>query len=611
MKHISALFFLLLSAGLLSAQQSRKFTFPLAGIADESTMREDFDPVLQCIEMPKPGGVDQLAQIKDSLDRLYRKPGKTLPAQQRTMVAPNAPFIGMSIQGNAFGNSTPNDNEIAISNSGKLVSVQNSNIFRYDVSTSTNLGGTTLSAWSNILGNTQSKFDPKVIYDPLNDRYILICLAGFTDSTSSIILGFSQPGVPTGAWNMYELPGNPLNNGYWTDYPAIAITQQEVFITVNLLQNNMPWQTGFVETLIWQINKNDGYNGDSLSTQLHNNIQFGGRPIRNLCPVKGGSTIYGPDIYFLSNRNLDVNNDTIFLVHLTDTMNAPGQQITVQPLVSNVSYWAPANAQQQGFADRLATNDARVLGAFIENNMIQFVQNTMDTTMGQASFLHGMISNVSSSPSLFATIMSDTIEYGYPNIAYAGIGPGDNTAVIGVLHSSVNVKPGVSAIVCDGTPSYSGRTVVKQGLGYISLISGDERWGDYSGMQRRYNTTGTVWMNGMYGQASHTHSTWITELGISADVGFAVNSNPVTDVTVFPNPSVEIFDVTFSAGREEQVDFALYDLQGRLVKLLLRERVKTGVNRFSFSAASLSKGIYVLKISSPQTVYTSKEIVKQ
>lgn len=610
MNKIFASLLVFVLAAPAAAQQKHYFSIPRSAVADESTMREDFGPVLQNIEMPKPDGGDLLSHIKDSLERIYRRPGNAVTPHHRSVLNPAAPYVGTSMAGNTFGNSTPTDNEIAVTNGGMLLSVQNSTIFRYNLSTSTSLGATSLAGWSNVLGNPQSKFDPKCIYDPVNDRFIVVCLAGFTDSTSSIILGFSQTNAPNGAWNLYELPGNPLNNGYWTDYPAIAMTNNEFFITVNLLQNSMPWQTGFVETLIWQINKFDGYNGDTLSTQLHNNIQHNGRPVRNLCPVKGGSMIYGPDIYFLSNRNLDVSNDTIFLVHLTDTINAPGQQLTVQPLVSNTQYWAPANAQQRGSADRLATNDARVLGAFIENDKIQFVQNSMDTSTGYASFLHGIIDNVSTSPAVTATIMTDTIEFGYPNIAYAGNGPTDNTAIIGFLHSSANVFPGVSAIVCDGTPSYSPRTVVKQGLGYVSLIGGDERWGDYTGMQRLYNGGGTVWMNGYYGLTAHTHATWLAELSPTADVSAQTNT-PVSDVTVYPNPSADQFEITFSTGLTEQVDFALYDLQGRLVKLLLRERVKPGVNRFSFDAAPLSAGVYVLRISGSSGLIATRQIVRR
>lgn len=602
-------FFFLLSGMTAFAQQSRIMQIPLGAVATEATMQDDFAPTLQCLEMPKQSDT-RLQQIKDSLALRYPKTHGAVTRDAR-MVIPNPPSVGRSIQGNSFGNSTPCDNEIAISNAGKIISVQNSNIFRYDDATGTAMTPASLAAWANALSNPQSKFDPKVIYDPEQDRYIMLCLAGFTDSTSSIIVGFSQTNSPTGAWNLYELPGDALNNGLWTDYPMVSITHQEVFITVNLLYNNQPWQTGFAETIIWQLNKNSGYTGGTLLSQLHSGIQHNGRNVRNLCPVKGGSQIYGPDMYFLSNRNLDASNDTIFLVHLTDTINAPGQQVTVQPLVSNIKYFAPADAEQSGTANMLATNDARILGAIIENNKIQFVQNTMDTLNGRAAILHGIITNPGSSPAVTANMYTDTLEFGYPNIGYCGNGPSDDRVIIGFLHTSSSVFPGVSAMVYDGT-GYSTRIVTKAGLGYVNLLTGNsERWGDYSGMQRSYTGSGTVWVNGYYGTTSHAHGTWITELAPTADVSTNSIASQHTDVQVFPNPTVENISVTFEANAQEQYEFNLYDMQGRHVKLLMRERVKTGSNRFTFSATPLAAGTYILKITAGNRLVAAKEIVKQ
>jgi len=604
---------LTLSAVSLHAQQTRIFHIPLGAVAQESDMREDFNPTLQCLEMPKPAGDNRLKQIKDSLALVYPKKQHASAARQgnaSAQMVPISPTVGRSIQGNGFGNSTPNDNEIAVANRGMLISAQNSTLYRYNDSAGTPLGSTSLQSWSSALGNTQSKYDPKVIYDPISDRFIVVCLAGFTDSTSSIIVGFSQTNAANGAWNLYQLPGDPLNDSLWTDYPAISITPKELFITVNLLYNNQPWQTGFEKTIIWQVNKNSGYTGQTLITQLHSGIQHNGRNVRNLHAVKGGETLYGPNMYFLSNRNLDASNDTIFLVQLTDTINAPGQQLIVTPLISPVSYWAPANAQQRGQAELLATNDARVLGAFYQDNKIHWVQNTLDTSTGYCSFLHGIISNVSSSPSItYAHIMSDTIEFGYPNIAYAGKGSTGDTAILGFLHTSANVYPGVSALLFDGS-TYSSRVAVKAGQGYIHLLPGDDRWGDYSGMQRRYNAPGTVWMNGMYGHSNHAHSTWVTELATGPDVGIITPGTSAAEVNVFPNPFSETVEVTFTASQTEQLDFGIYDMQGKLVKLLLRERVKPGLNRFTCNVGPLAKGSYVLRIASPASVYATKTIIK-
>ena len=74
-------------------------------------------------------------------------------------------------------------------------------------------------------------------------------------------------------------------------------------------------------------------------------------------------------------------------------------EVTVTPLVSNIAHFMPPNAMQPTYQTHglLATNDARVLGAFLENDKIQFVHNTMDTATGHCAVYHGIISNVACS----------------------------------------------------------------------------------------------------------------------------------------------------------------------------------------------------------------------
>jgi len=86
-----------------------------------------------------------------------------------------------------------------------------------------------LAAFTSPVNGRHEEFDPKVIYDPQHNRFVLVCLVGFVDSTSKIIVGFSQSADPNGAWNLYVLPGNPLNNSLWTDYPMLSLSKKRTF----------------------------------------------------------------------------------------------------------------------------------------------------------------------------------------------------------------------------------------------------------------------------------------------------------------------------------------------------------------------------------------------
>jgi len=581
-------------------------------------LHEDWNPVLQENEevADEFRQNDQLNSLKDQLlQRLHASPKESSRTETKSSDVRDVidtPYVWFNLQGNNSNGSVPNDNDIAVSNTGYLVSVMNTTIFKYDLNNDSSLGVVSLGSFSSALGNLQSKYDPKAIYDPDQNKFVVVFLAGFSSEATNIIVAFSQTDDPNGAWNLYQLPGNPLNDSLWSDFPSIALTNHELFITVNHLVDNESWQLGWRRTVIWQVNKFNGYNGDSLHTQLHYDINFNGSGIRNLCPVKGGSHLYGSDIYFLSQRNLVAENDTFFLVHVTDTIDAPSQILTEEALVSDVPYFVPINAEQPSIND-LATNDSRVLASFFENDRIQFVGNTTDTITTTAAFYHGVITNVASSPSITLHVISDdTLCYGYPNIAYAGNSSSDNMAIINVLRSGADLNPGYSAFVTDGDGSYSPFKNVKDGENYHYAFNGTQRWGDYTGAQRDYTSPGKVWVNGSYIRLNHSISTWITQLSLSPPPANVPPVNGVQELlNLYPNPSSQNIIIEFPVGAYALCNFEVYDINGKLLKLLMNEKVAPGNNLFSFSTKLLTAGEYVLRISSEGKVIASEKFVKE
>ena len=447
------------------------------------------------------------------------------------------------------------------------------------------------------------------------------------DTTSKLIFGFSQTNNPNGAWNLYTLPGNPLNNNLWSDYPMLAMTEKELFLSINLLHNDSSWQTGFVETIIWQIKKDSGYAGLPLGALLHSNIKYGSKSIRNLCPAKGGSKLYKPNMYFVSNRNFASINDTVFLVNVTDTIGAPTNTVTVKVLVSNQPYYFPPSGRQPNLTgtaastQSLACNDARTLGAFFENNTIQYVHNTKNPANNHVTAYYGIVTNPQN-VSPIATgyiIANDTMDFGYPNISYAGAGPTDNTAIINFDHSSPKVYAGCSAIRADALGNFSPVLRIQNGVKPIDLLAGnDERWGDYSGSQRRYNKSGEVWISGYYAYQYSTvykyvHAAWIAQIGLNPSNVLSVKETVKneTPILLFPNPAQDIFSVDFTIAKPEYMTFELYDAQGKLVVVLMRDWIKINQNTFQFSLKDVNAGIYFLKITGNNNTNITKKIIKQ
>ncbi len=605
---------LLVSARLIAqdGSKSKLFSVERKAVITGRAMPGDFNAVLENKVLPKPNpGTDKktIAAIKAGLEK-YRK-GNSGNSSLKTAANADPAVLYRNFVANAFNNFVPNDNDIAVSNNDQVCSVTNTSIWSRDLVNNATYGTFNLHTLTVSLGLQQEEFDPKVLYDPSSNRFIVVCLNGFTDTTSNILLGFSQDSTSHNNWNFYALPGNPLNNNLWTDFPMMAVTDDELFITVNLLYNDSTWQAGFNETIIWQINKNEGYSGNTLNPLLHYDIKHNNEPLRNLCPVKGGSTTYGPNQYFLSNRNFAVENDTIFLVEVSGLINNPPPAVTVTPVVSNLGYRMPINALQP-FADSLIVNDARILGSYHENNQVQFVFNTLDTVSGQISIYHGVM-DISGSPTLTASLyVNDTLDLAYPNIAYAGTGSSDNTAVVSVLMSSPTLYPGTAAFKYDGAGLYSPLTFIKTGMSYTNMLNGNERWGDYTGCQTRYNMPGWVWINGSYSLVNHTTRTWIGELTVTSGVSINEINSSEDEITVYPNPAEERISIAFEKNNNGNIRIHVNDISGKELLQLYSGSISKGNNNFSFNASSLSAGNYIISISDQDgTLIASEKFIKK
>lgn len=588
----------------LNAQQPvTRLTFPLTASASVSTIADDpWNASILSLEVRDyMGNPDKqfLKQQKQKVSELY--PVKKSANPNKSGAIP-APVINTGFDGNQFNNSVPLDNYLAVSDSNKIVSVSNVQ-FRVYSTDGTSLISKTLQSFcqpAGLGGVNNGKFDPKVMYDPIEDRFIAVVLNGFNATYSRIVVAFSQTNDPTGIWNFYVLPGNPFNDSTWFDYPALNITENELFITGNQIRENVSWQLGFKQTVIWQIRKKEGYAGLPLVTNLWDGIQYNGRRIRNLHPVKGGSAIQGPGQYFLSNRNFDIQNDTIFILHINDTIDAPVAALTIDMMHADRAYGVPPNGKQKGINRYAATNDGRILAAFYENGKIQFASTSIDTSNGRSGIYFGIITGVDNQTyNVTATIISvDTLDLGYPNLSWVGEGALGSQSILSFEHTGENRFPGISTLFyADG--EFSDIITVKEGIGNLVVLSDSvERWGDYFGSQPVYNRNGKIWIAGTYGNANNRHQTWIAQL--DNPYGAETSVQPVQStlsMNVFPNPANELVYLMVELPTTGEVRVEILDINGRLIEQIFNGNAKIGKNQFSFNSARLTTGTYILRFT--------------
>ena len=528
------------------------------GVFNPKAIKPAFKAKIVSLEAPVPGGTS----YRSALLELKKEAGKRTPRRSGMLKSDEGeldeaiPLNGFSMRRlgkypvngelkdtvlNVSGG-IPLDNTLAISNDNYLMCGVNSKLYMHDLNqglepTDSNIF---VQDFADFASGTSSPFDPKLLYDSENDRFIATFLTGRSPSTSGIILAFSTTNNPAkDPWNVYRVSGNPLNNDTWTDYPAIAMTEDELFYTVNLLVPGGDWKLTFSSTIIWQFDKESGYNGDTiLKTNLWSDISMDGRNLRNLAPVQGGDSLQGPNMYFLSNRNFDYSNDSIFIVEVTGKIDDPDATLVVSVVKADKPYGLPPNGRQANSdpndpSDGFDTNDARVLGSFKVGDDIQFVANTIDFSPGRghAAVYHGIIRNVSNNPSISAnTIGHDSLDFGYPNIVYTGTSNCESSALIAFNHTSPTHFSGVSMVKSLDT-NYSALTPLKKGYGYVDRIPGSyERWGDYFGLQRKYNEPGVVWSAGFFGLENLGSATWINEIRDCYCFDALVSEIPLSDL---------------------------------------------------------------------------------
>ncbi len=600
---------------LLNAQEltfeKRKVTGLTAVKVNPLAIKNTFNASLRQIIAPPPSGNsyrDKLAIQKQKSAALY--PRRTTQDLASRSVA-EQPTIETSIKGNTGG--VPLDPSFAVGKDLQLLSVANNNILVKPISGPIQLA-MTLNDFAADLGPAAGMFDPRAIYDPIADRYIMTWLAGNVSNTTLIVLAFSETNDAAGNWNLYGLTGDPNNNGHWSDYPMITYSDKEFFLTLNSIRDDESWQDGFERTIIYQINKEEGYLGQELDATLWQEINFDGNRLRNVCPIKPATAAAGDEVYFMSNRNFDIENDSIFLMSLSGTQDVA--TLSVDIIKADLNYGVAPDGAQDGLP--LATNDARILDGYLLGDRIQFVGNSINFDNGRAGIYHGTVSNISSAPSISANIISsDDEDYGYPSIAYTGVESDEEDGIIMFNHVGLDRFPGHSAVYFEQAGEYSDPLTLREGSNYINeLDDGNfsfERWGDYSAAQRDFVTPGMVWTHSSYGTGSARGAGWLTQMARPAmNVSTQNVREDLIDVATYPNPTINDFKVVFEIYDVENLHITIVDVQGRPVHVLHAGTPKRqGKLEFTMSTAPLEAGMYFLQINADGKLIGNEKVIVQ
>lgn len=498
----------------------------------------------------------------------------------------NPPSVAREFQANIPSGSCPMDNTLAISDDGMIVSCINSNIAYYN-SWGNLIYTTGLWSFFNNPGLPSSICDPKVYYDPGEDRFVLFSqVCDGISANSKVLLAFSKSNDPSQGWWLYELTGNPRNDGSWFDYPKLAVSTHELIITGNLFYQS----GGFNQAVIYQIDKMAGYSGGSMDWQYWHNISASPFTLLPLSYGQNGTT--GPGVLLVSTELSSSGSNNINLYQITDVQSAPNEALNHWN-VNTSTYSTGGNATQSG-GGLIDTGDNRALSGFYMDDIIHFVfHSDIGNGWNGINYNRLNIQTLTNTSSTFG--LQGTYDYCYPAVASYSNSQNDHSVVIGFERSGPNIYPQYRVVHCDNGGNWSPSVLVQQGYsGIVNACGSPERWGDYTGISRKQNSSSpTVWIAGAYANSNNYWGNWIAEI-TENPVGVEDGSDP--DLKVFPNPIIDVFKTEFSVDQLEPISVVIMDYKGTIVKRLYDGYANPGINTFTFNKGNLSAGAYFLQI---------------
>jgi len=95
------------------------------------------------------------------------------------------------------------------------------------------------------------------------------------------------------------------------------------------------------------------------------------------------------------------------------------------------------------------------------------------------------------------------------------------------------------------------------------------------------------------------------------NVGFADILLQKSEISIkcYPNPVLEISNITYSLQFENQVILSIYDIGGKEIRALVNEHQEPGEYMVQFDGADLPAGIYVIKLQAGECVETARLVV--
>lgn len=143
----------------------------------------------------------------------------------------SAPLFPGGIGGGMFGNLRPPDMGGAVSSDYVVESI-NTQVIVFN-RTGTVLTAVSLAGFFSSIGTVPDVFDPHVLFDNYQQRWIITAAANRISPTSGLVVGVSNTADPTGTWNRFFIDADATDLA-WLDFPMMGLNKNWIAISGNL-----------------------------------------------------------------------------------------------------------------------------------------------------------------------------------------------------------------------------------------------------------------------------------------------------------------------------------------------------------------------------------------
>ncbi|HMS56244.1 MAG TPA: hypothetical protein PKA27_12665 [Fimbriimonadaceae bacterium] len=390
---------------------------------------------------------------------------------------------------------TPPDPDLGVGNSHVVVVVNSSIAFFTKAGVKT-FEQTFENFFSSVPGVTNFLFDPKAMYDPIAQRFYVVCLEqSDADKISKGIVCVSDNADPNGNWFIYRVETKQVvgANEFWLDYPGWGFNKDAIVMTGNMF--------GFT----------GGYNGIQYIVMPKAGMLAGTAPVASYLTTPGGTAHPA--------RTIDANLDKIYfatvastnaiqvgvLTNLTGTPTLQTRNVTVP------SFEFP-NASESTNGRQLDAIGGRLMNAFWRGGSL-IAAHTVRPAGGQPNAARWYEIATNNFPAANPTLVQSGNVVGPSGVHYSMPAATSNSAGdIAVVFARS------SASICmDFMGAGRKRTDPLGTMGAAKLLStspgntyggpGGNRFGDYFGICVDPVDNTTFWGVGMVAQ---TNGNWLT-----------------------------------------------------------------------------------------------------